>query len=88
MNTTQTIQLTTEFQTYFATMIKESWGTWTSEKDWPTCGTGYTVAQHEEGVIIKFDSTVKNVEGQTGKRFKIYPVSGRKPNGLFSALRS
>jgi hypothetical protein len=87
MNTT-TIKLTPEFQLYFAKIAKENHGSWPSSDAWPACGVGYTVNQFEDGVAIKFDSPVTSVEGQQAKKFRIRPVSGRKPNGEFSALRS
>lgn len=53
----------------------------------PSIGIGYTVTPYEDKTVIKFDSPVTTPDGQTGNRFRVFPVSGKKPNGQFNALR-
>jgi len=85
--------LTPEFQNYFIGLASKNWGLWPDSKDFPWIGVPFTAYQEEQnGTVVKFDHPVtydcpirKTLE--RGQKFKVYPVSGKKPTGAFSALR-
>jgi hypothetical protein len=79
--------ITPEFVKQLATEVKNSGGSWVNIKACPQCQVGYTVTPFDNGdVIAKFDRPV--TDGKfTARRWKILPVSKRKPDGEMLALR-
>jgi hypothetical protein len=82
-----TTTINTDFITAVCTEAKRAAGGWLEMNNLPTIGTGYTVTPYEDKTVIKFDTEVTLPDGQTGRRFKVFPVSRNKPNGQFNALR-
>jgi hypothetical protein len=80
--------ITTEFVAQLATELKNANGGWLDMNSAPKCEVGYSVTPFENGdVIVKFDAAV-TFDGSTARRWKLYPVSKRKPEGKLSAIRA
>ena len=79
--------ITTDFITAVCTEAKRANGGWLEMSNIPTCGVGFSITPYEDKTVIKFDRMVTTPSGQTGNRFRILPVSKRKPEGEFSKLR-
>ena len=79
--------ITTDFIIAVCTEAKRANGGWLEMNNIPTCGVGFSITPYEDKTVIKFDREVTTPSGQVGKRFRIFPVSNRKPQGEFSSLR-
>jgi hypothetical protein len=80
-------QITSDFIKSVCTEAKNANGGWLEMSNLPSIGIGYSVTPFEDKTVIRFDAPVTTPDGQTGTRFKVYPVSKRKPEGQFSGLR-
>jgi hypothetical protein len=79
--------ITSDFIKSVCTEAKNANGGWLEMSNLPSIGIGYSVTPFEDKTVIRFDSPVTTPDGQTGTRFKVLPVSKRKPAGQFSGLR-
>jgi len=79
--------ITAEFIKAVCTEAKNANGGWLEMYNLPSIGIGYSVTPFEDKTVIRFDAPVTTPDGQTGTRFRVFPVSRNKPNGQFNALR-
>ena len=80
--------ITPEFIKALATEVKASGGSWVDMSNCPTSPIGYSVTPYDNGdVIVKFDAVVSD-GSYSSRRWKVYPISKRKPEGMMSALRA
>lgn len=87
ITTDMTQTITIDFITAVCTEAKRANGGWLEMSNIPTCGVGFSITPYEDKTVIKFDRMVTTPSGQTGNRFRIFPVSNRKPQGEFSKMR-
>lgn len=53
----------------------------------PKVGVEYGISFVDTNMYITFKEPVSPMKGESGKRFKVYPISKRKPSGELSAIR-